>query len=433
MPSSTFVTKALPWDSPLRFAAAVPATETHWVLFHSGLHYDFTGRYSLLALHPEKEISSSDFIELQQALSSNLLPHENAWFGYLGYGLKNRLESLPEDAPGTLRLPDLWMVQFRLILLFDHETRTIAVHARTEDDLRHIPTPTAVSAAPALTIHNLGSTMSKAQYLTKVERILERIRRGDVYQANLTRKFFGRSHIEPLPLFAKLCEVSPAPYSAFMKLGDTHILSSSPERFLHVGADGTVESRPIKGSAPRDADATRDAAIHAALAESTKDRAENLMIVDLMRNDLSRHCTTGSVRVENLFEITSYATVHHMASTIRGQKRAGASTLDVVKGCFPPGSMTGAPKIHAMRICSEMEELRREIYSGAIGWFGGDGSADLSVVIRTLVIQGDYFEFQVGGGIVADSTPESEWRETLVKARGLAKALGIGMEELERL
>ena len=219
--------------------------------------------------------------------------------------------------------------------------------------------------------------------------------------------------------------MSPASYSAFMRLDDTYILSSSPELFLHADAAGHIHTRPIKGSAPRFQDEGQDRQSRDALTASAKDQAENLMIVDLMRNDLSRSCLPGSVRAEKLFEVTSHATIHHMSSMVTGIKRPECSTLDAVKACFPPGSMTGAPKIKAMDLCSRMEEIERGIYSGALGWFGGDGSCELSVVIRTLIMNGKNFEFQAGGGIVADSTPQGELDELIEKSRGIFTALEI--------
>jgi anthranilate/para-aminobenzoate synthase component I len=214
---------------------------------------------------------------------------------------------------------------------------------------------------------------------------------------------------------------------------DASILSSSPERFLTVDATGHMISSPIKGTAPRFTDPALDASSRTRLETSAKDRAENLMIVDLMRNDLSRSSKPGSVRVERLFEVSSYATLHHMASTITGQKRPDILTLDALHHCFPPGSMTGAPKIRAMQWCLEHERIRRGVYSGALGWFGGDGACDFSVVIRTLVTEGRRFEFQVGGGIVADSDPTEEWQETITKAQGICSALGVNIKSLEAI
>ena len=216
-------------------------------------------------------------------------------------------------------------------------------------------------------------------------------------------------------------------------MGDTYILSSSPELFLNIDKSGHISTRPIKGTSARFADETLDRKSREELAGSAKDQAENLMIVDLMRNDLSRSCIPGSVTTSSLFEITSHANVHHMSSTISGQKKPECSTLDAIKYCFPPGSMTGAPKIMAMNLCSRLEELERGIYSGAIGWLGGDGSGELSVVIRTMLIKGNKFEFQVGGGIVADSVPEKEFKETIDKAKGILASLGLSPADLESL
>jgi anthranilate/para-aminobenzoate synthase component I len=277
--------------------------------------------------------------------------------------------------------------------------------------------------------------MTKEEYLEHVTQIKESIRNGDLYQANLTRKFYGQfnHNIEGLGLFLKLCKHSPSPYSAFLKHGDLCVLSSSPERFIHIDSKGEAEIRPIKGSAARSNDNYVDNQLKEQLKNSIKDQAENLMIVDLSRNDLSRNCDLGSVKVTKLFDITSYATVHHMSSAIKGRKSPKSSTLQLVQGCFPPGSMTGAPKIKAIELCSKIEKQERGIYSGAIGWFGGDGSTDLSVVIRTLIIEKQKFEFQVGGAIVSDSDPYKEWEETMTKAQGLIKALGLSEKTLQAL
>lgn len=425
--------KIIDWADPLQMAAGIADAEEKWTLLYSGIKYEFTGQFSILALRASEEVTSADFDELEHRLSKNNAALENAWFGYLGYGLKDCLEELPEDKPSHIDMPDLHMVNYRLILLFNHDEKNVEIWSESEEDLQHVPSRKP-AAECAVKISGLKSNMSKAEYLGKVKAIKEAIARGDLYQANMTRKFNGKistnSHFD---IFYSLCQVSPSPYSAFLKFGDKFIISSSPERFLHINDAGKADTRPIKGSAQRFSDKNKDEESRKNLINSEKDRAENLMIVDLCRNDLSRGCVTGSVKTENLFSITSYATVHHMASTVLGNKRRDISSLELVKDCFPPGSMTGAPKIKAMQICTQLEEIKRGIYAGSIGWFGGDGSADLSVVIRTLIIDGDNFEFQVGGAIVADSTPEEEWRETLVKAKAIAITLGIDISELERL
>lgn len=416
----------LPWVDPLDAAQA--ATSRCWVLLHSAP--GTAGRTSWLALGPQETVTGEHFHLLAPRLSTDLPALENAWFGYLGYPLRHDTELLPHDPPGPIRLPALWMTRFADITRFDRQTKNVT---------RAMATLTAADREAgdrSTEVMELRSNMTKQDYLQHVAAILKQIQAGNLYQANLTRKFFGRFRRAPdaYALFRRLCRASPAPYSAFIKLDeDTHLLSSSPESFLSMNAPGHVVTRPIKGSAPRSSDPAQDNAAREALVASAKDRAENLMIVDLMRNDLSRACTTGSVRVESLFDVTTHATVHHLSSSIAGLRRSDVTPLQLVERCFPPGSMTGAPKIRAMRLCSALEGVERGVYSGALGWFGGDGSCELSVIIRTLILQGDRFEFQVGGGIVADSDPETEWRETMSKASGIAEALGVKLERLERL
>jgi para-aminobenzoate synthetase component 1 len=433
--NKNYIQRTLKWASPLAYAAAIPEEEKHWSLLYSGLKTEISGRFSILARFPMDEIQSEDFHALEEKLSDAHATFENAWFGYLGYGLKNSLETLPEDTDANIPLPNLWMVRFGLILWFDHEKREVHAFASDEALFEQLEEPLTQPLSPKVEINNLSSNMSKTEYLSHVGEIKEAITRGDLYQANLTRKFSGNFSCDApySALFALLCDISPAPYSCLMKLEDNYILSSSPERFLHINNHGDISASPIKGSARRAANPEEDATIREALQFSEKDRAENLMIVDLTRNDLARSCVVGSVEVELLFGMHSYATVHHMFSTIVGKKQPEKTALDVVKCAFPPGSMTGTPKIKAMELCSKLEKQARGVYSGAIGWFGGDGSADLSVVIRTLILKGDQFEFQVGGAIVADSEAEKEWEETLLKAKGIARTLGIKDETLKNL
>lgn len=418
--------KQLPWHDPMAFAARYAAAD-HLVFLHSTLHEPSRPSKSILAVGLEETVMDN-WASLEPKLSYNAAPWENAWFGYLGYELKNHLESFSELPQAPVPFPALWMGRFATVFLFDHRAQTLT---------RYGPEPefSPVSDASVSAIREIHSNFTRQEYLQKVERTLEMIRAGEFYQANITRKFFGSftETPEPFAIFQQLCERSPAAYSAFVKIGEKAIISSSPECFLTIDASGAVESRPIKGTAPRGATEAEDTAIEETLRRNPKDRAENLMIVDLMRNDFSRCCVPGSIQVNDLHAIHRFATLHHMISTVQGTKRPDVSTLDVVRGCFPPGSMTGTPKIHAMQWCDQTEQVQRGVYSGAIGWFGGDGSCDLSVVIRTLLVDGECFEFQVGGGIVADSTAETEWRETLTKARAIAQTLGITQEMLEKL
>jgi len=421
------------WIEPLDYIAALTESGSvdlsHLVFLYSAIRTSYSGRYSYIAYDPVETIQSQDFEALRGKLSNRGERFGNGWFGYLGYGLKECLEQVAHDTPGWYKLPNLTMTRFANVIRFDHDKKIIELCAGKYPDAVYDKKSANESLPSAV---SLSSNMTKASYLEKVAAIRERINEGEFYQANLTRKFIGNFNglIDPLALYRKLCTASPAAYSAFLKIGDTYILSSSPELFLAVDEASNIRTRPVKGTSPRFADSQRDHESLEKLATSAKDRAENLMIVDLMRNDLSRSCIPGSVITEKLFEITSHANVHHMSSTITGKIDANHSTLDAIALCFPPGSMTGAPKIRAMNVCSEFEGVERGIYSGAIGWLGGDGACELSVVIRTLIIRGNQFEFQVGGAITADSDPEQEWQETIDKAKGIALALGLKTEDL---
>ncbi len=432
MYSEGYVTRELPWEEPLRFARKRIAADTIVVLLYSGLKTSYSGRFSFLALQPITTFSGADVGALREALSRPRSTFENAWFGYLGYEWVHSLESLPETPPSVIPANTTWLTQFAGIYVFDHERQTLTGYFHPSyREVLYTEQPS--HALPG--VQEIHSNMRKEDYLRYVGQLKEAIASGDCYQANLTRKFFGHFAYAPdaFTMYARLCEVSPAPYSAFIQTSEVSILSSSPEQFLHISESGKISTRPIKGTSRRFEDPARDRASLEALRDSEKDRAENLMIVDLMRNDLSRSAVSGSVEVHNLFEVKSFATVHHMDSTITARKQRDVSTLDVVAACFPPGSMTGAPKIRAMEWCHRLEGIQRGIYSGTIGWFGGDGSCDLSVVIRTLILKGNQFEFQVGGGIVADSDPEAEWEETMTKATGIISAIGLDETALRKL
>jgi para-aminobenzoate synthetase component 1 len=249
---------------------------------------------------------------------------------------------------------------------------------------------------------------------------------GDIFQANLSQRLEAPLTEPPWTLYRRLRALNPAPFAAYVDFEDVTVLSASPERFLKVAPDGAVETRPIKGTSPRGVSPEHDAALGLALTESAKDRAENLMIVDLLRNDLSRVCAPGSVRVPELFALENYATVHHLVSTVVGQLGTGRDAIDLIRASFPGGSITGAPKVRAMEIIAELEPSRRGVYCGSIGYLSLTGAVDLSIVIRTYLVSrvgAPRVYFSVGGGIVADSDPDAEYRETLDKARALIAAL----------
>lgn len=415
------------WQAPLEFTTRMAAHD--FALLYSGRQEASTGRTSYLLLEPAFQASGSQWHDLPPIDES--CGHLPDWVGYVGYGMR---EPLARGEAPPIGLPDFWLTRYQRLFRFDHEAERIEEYGRY-----NATSPLALSEPatwqPSPAVRDLQSNMDRSRYERIVRDTISAIEQGDFYQANITRKFHGQLTATPdaLSLFAALCEASPAPYSALLKHGSTAILSASPELFLRVTADGTISSRPIKGSIRRGTSEAEDAALKKALAASAKNLAENLMIVDLMRHDLSQVSEVGSVQVAEQSGLYSYATIHHLVSTVCAQKLTGCSAYDAVRACFPPGSMTGAPKRAAIAWCEAQERHERGVYSGAIGWFGANNTCDLSVVIRTLLLQGDRFEFQVGGGIVAESTAEDEWRETLVKARGIAKVLGIAETALEAL
>lgn len=364
--------------------------------------------------------------------------------GYVGYEYVQTIEALALRAKPGLVLPDLELLFVDRLLVFDHRTREIAISAlgfgHTDDEARARARRTADAVAqrfrrPRHRTRPLPSTpaagggprfagfFDECSYGKAVRALLENIAAGEVYQACLTQRLEAPFRSDPWLLYRHLRELNPAPFASFIDLPEVAILSSSPERFLRVGGDGWAESRPIKGTRPRGKTAAEDVQLRRELAGSAKDRAENLMIVDLVRNDLGRVCEPGTIEVPDLFVIEAYATLFQLVSTVRGRLRGDQRVVDLIQACFPPGSMTGAPKIAAMRILDAVEPVRRGIYAGALGYFDLRGGADLSVVIRTLFLHQGSAMLHVGGGVVADSDPLAEYQESLDKAKALQSAL----------
>ncbi|MBI4265231.1 MAG: aminodeoxychorismate synthase component I [Acidobacteria bacterium] len=269
----------------------------------------------------------------------------------------------------------------------------------------------------------LRSSFSHDGYLAAIGRVRDYILAGDIFQANLSQRFEVPLSDVPWTLYRRLRTRNAAPFAAYVELPDAVVLSASPERFLRVDAAGHAETRPIKGTRPRGLGPEDDAALGQALTESAKDRAENLMIVDLMRNDLSRVCLPGTVRVPEQCALERYATVQHLVSTVVGDLAPGRDALDLLRAAYPGGSITGAPKLRAMEIIAELEPSQRGVYCGSIGYWSVTGELDASIAIRTAVARGGLVYFSAGGGIVAESDPEEEYRETLDKARGIIDVL----------
>jgi para-aminobenzoate synthetase len=375
------------------------------------------------------------------------------YVGCLGYELKAETGGHAAHRADT---PDAALIFADRMLAIDHVEGTsylLALSADGDDAgarawladasrrLLELPAQNGASGPPAADGHPLvGMTHPAARemvhlrhdrdaYLDRIADCLEEIRDGESYEICLTNAVTAPMTIDPRRTFSWLRRMSPVPYGALLEFPDVAILSASPERFLTVGPDRVVESKPIKGTRPRGATSAADEALHDDLATNAKDRAENLMIVDLIRNDLNRVCEIGTVHVSKLFDVETYAPVHQLVSTIRGTLRPEASTVDCVRATFPGGSMTGAPKLRTMQIIDRLEDGPRGFYSGALGWFGLSGAADLSIVIRTLTATKGRVSFGVGGAIVALSDAEEEFEETVVKSRAMVTALLATAEE----
>jgi len=387
---------------------------------------------------------SDPFDALREVLARTALPagarpagldFAGGWLGWLGYDLARHVERLPVQAAIDPALPAMRLLLCDQVLA--HDPATQRWHAcrshwpgltDARDGAWQALLDAAAAPAPAATQFQAGEMHSRTpapRYLQQVREVLDLIARGDLFQANLSHRLEGRFDGDPFALYRRLTALNPAPFAAYLPLPHGAIASVSPERFLRLEGR-EVSARPIKGTRPRGADAPADAQQRAALAASVKDRAENLMIVDLMRNDLGRVAQVGSVRVDGLFEIEAHPSVFQMVSTVRARLRDGAGTADLLRACWPPGSMTGAPKVRAMEVIESLEPVRRGPYAGAIGYFDAAGGMDLSVVIRTAVVHDRRVMVQVGGAVVADSDPRDELDETLAKGRLLLHALREG-------
>ena len=328
--------------------------------------------------------------------------------GYLGYGLKRHLERLPDTVVDDLRLPECHLAFYDRVSSFD---------------ARHLAPPT-LCPEPVPPFDGLHSCFTYERYEAAVRRALAYIKAGDIYQVNLSQRFHAACERDPFDVYLRLRSRSPAPFGAYARYPGFALLSSSPERFLrYEPSSRLVETRPIKGTRPRAADPGCDRALAQELLASEKDRAENIMIVDLERNDLGRVADIGSVAVTELSSLETYATVHHLTSTVQARLRADADVVDLLRATFPGGSITGAPKIRAMEIIDELEPVARGVYTGAIGYISFDGPMELNIAIRTMVIKEGTAFFHVGGGIVADSEPRAEYEETLHKGAAMARVL----------
>jgi para-aminobenzoate synthetase component 1 len=381
-----------------------------------------------------------------------LPPFQGGAAGLFGYDLCHHLERLPRPRFDEFGLPDLAVGFYDRVVAFDHarsrawlistglpETDPLRRRRRAGRRLRSLthalrgrarpapPLPSTRLVVPACAhplpgMPNVSSSFTRDEHLRAVRRAIDYVHAGDCFQVNIAQRLLHPAPSAPLALYQRLRRRNPAPFAGYFDGGDFALASASPERFVRV-TGGLVQTRPIKGTRPRGATPAEDAARAAELLASAKDRAENVMIVDLLRNDLGRVCAYGSVRVDAVCRLETYPTVHHLVSEVSGRLRPGLGALDLLRAAFPGGSVTGAPKVRAMEIIAELEPAARGPYCGSLGYVGFDGSADTSILIRTFTAAGGWVQFPVGGGVVADSTPEGEYAETLHKAEGLLRAL----------
>lgn len=439
---------SIPYRDPV--AAFAPLAKEPMAVLLDSAETTAQGRYSYIAARPFKVIRASPapwqvavdgqpitddpftavakvLAECRRPKTAMPVPFGGGAIGFFAYELGGVLERLPTPRADFLAA-DMVVGFYDSVAAFDHMDRKAWVIAPNETKAQQLSAALG-STAP---IANKGwqaewrQETSRTDHERKVAEVIEFIRAGDIFQANLTHRFIADTpkNLDWFALYQRLRSAAAAPFGAFFNAGEgIHLLSASPERFLSLTADGHVETRPIKGTRPRGKTAAEDARLAAELQASAKDRAENLMIVDLLRNDLARVCRPGSITVPVLHGLESFPAVHHLVSVVTGALRPDATAMDLLRACFPGGSVTGAPKIRAMEVIHALEAGPRGPYCGVMAWLGFDGAMDSSIVIRALIGDERKVYAQAGGGIVADSNPAQEYDESLTKAAPMLAAL----------
>lgn len=414
------------------------------IFLDSSAPYCARGRYDIITAEPLQTLlvdgpdeRADDFLQrLRGAISAGApalhndyhLPFVGGAVGFLSYDFGRTIEPLASTAADDIRLPLAVMGIYTWAIIVDHRQQRSVLLAQPNTpatlltEIRQRLQGATPGTEPFHLTRPFQANMSRQAYDGAYATVQRYIHAGDCYQINLAQRFSAEYEGDTWAAYRALRKIAAAPYSAYMKTGDHAILSLSPERFLHVG-NGRVTTQPIKGTRKRGITPEADQFLARQLLHSSKDRAENLMIVDLLRNDLGKSCIPGSIQVDNLFELQSFETVHHLVSTITGQLRPSDDALDLLRGCFPGGSITGAPKIRAMQIIEQLEPHRRSVYCGALGYISSDGQMDTNIAIRTLVGDGDRMHCWAGGGIVADSECGAEYEECFNKVSALLQEL----------
>ena len=425
------------------------------IFLDSGRDFESLGRYSFIGLNQYKTFMYKDdicningktfkgdcFKELDKIFLEDKIENKTEYpfiggaMGYFSYNLLKNIEEINEIAVEDVVIPECYFNFYDNIIIFDNLKGKCIITAlgklcsETEsiDNIeKNINNGKKVKKKDfsmlQYNVDDFKSNFEKYEYIEAVSKVREYIRSGDIYITNLTQRFQKEIEKDAFEIYEKLRTINPAPFASYMNLNDFKILSSSPERFLSV-KERIVETRPIKGTRPRGCNDEEDLKFKTELLESEKDKSELLMIVDLERNDLSKVCEKNSVKVTELFKLEEYSTVFHLVSTVIGKLKNECSSIDLIKATFPGGSITGAPKIRSMEIIDEIEKVKRNIYTGAIGYLGLDGNVDLNIAIRTIFIKDNKAYFGVGGGITFESNEEMEYEETIDKAKALMRAL----------
>ncbi|MEM8944061.1 MAG: aminodeoxychorismate synthase component I [Planctomycetota bacterium] len=440
------------------------ARQPHVIFFDSVTEQSPLGRYSFVAADPFEWIVATDNEraplskaeragrQFTTASHPDLPPFQGGAAGLFGYEVGGTLENIPTAAIDDLPIPKLAVGLYDLVFAFDHQQEVAYIvsqgfpetnprrrrqraQARIDEALAWLKSPSLPKHEPEtfepatlcseqfdVGLEGITSNMSADGYRQMIRRAVEYIHAGDVFQVNLAQRLVCRAHSDPLELYSRLRETNSAPYAGYLDTGEWQICSTSPECFLTVRGR-EVKTRPIKGTRGRSLQPEADLFVGDELQLSEKDRAENVMIVDLMRNDLSRVCHADSVHVSKLCAVETYAFVKHLVSSVRGTLRDDASPFDLLRACFPGGSITGAPKIRAMQLIAELEPTTRGAYCGSLAYIGFDGRMDSNILIRTVTAGRGWWQLPVGGGIVAQSQPDDEYRETWHKARGMLSAI----------
>lgn len=451
MPLPNQLIHQLPYfeDSAKLFA---PISTRSWAVFlDSGFPYSRQGHFDIISADPvctlvtrgnQTEISSDGemylstedpFLLVKQKLHCQMpvfegLPFNGGAIGYFSYDLARRLEKLPDIAKDAEHIPEMAVGIYEWAVIIDHQQQKSWLIGHEEIDNWQVLIDQFSQIQPVEPDHDfqvtggIQSNMTREVYADAFRRIKRYLKEGDCYQVNLAQRFSASCAGNPWFAYQALRQINSAPFSSFLNFPDVQVLSSSPERFLKV-INGVVETKPIKGTRPRKQDQIENHEQIRDLSNSGKDRAENVMIVDLLRNDISKSSKEGSVKVPKLFDVESFATVHHLVSTVTGILEDGKHALDLLRSCFPGGSITGAPKIRAMEIIEELEPNRRGVYCGSVGYIGFDGNMDTNIAIRTLVHSDHTIRFWAGGGIVNDSVLEDEYQESFDKAGAMLQLL----------